>query len=211
MRRTIRLDCYQTIIINQSGYYELTSDITNFCGDYYIYINASDVILDGKNHTIDGVGWGTAILLEDNVRNITIKNIRLRDWVYGIQGSDCELLRIENTMIEDIKYGVWLWGSIYSLTLVNNTISNSECGVDLGVGLINITITNNTFIENTLDLQIYGDMSSIEITNNSFSSGMFLIGGYRPPHIDVFANNTIHGKPIVYLDSKSNITIESAG
>ncbi len=43
------------MLIDKPGYYELTANIVNCTKECGIYINASNVVLDGKGHIINGV------------------------------------------------------------------------------------------------------------------------------------------------------------
>ncbi len=67
------------MLIDKPGYYELTEDIIDCTYECGIYINASNVVLDGKGHIIDGVysGSGKYGIYVDHATNITIRNTKI--------------------------------------------------------------------------------------------------------------------------------------
>ena len=50
-----------SILINESGYYTLDFDIMDSTYNVCVLINASDVVLDGQNHLVDGVYTGKSL------------------------------------------------------------------------------------------------------------------------------------------------------
>jgi hypothetical protein len=76
--------------INESGTYTLSEDmLVNYSG---IRINASNVVLDGKNYQlISNNSENTGIYIYSNnenfTENITIKNLKLKNWSIGIDVS----------------------------------------------------------------------------------------------------------------------------
>ena len=64
--------------INESGVYYLANDISENA-TMCIVINASDVVLEGNGHFIDGNGSGYGIYAE-GVENVTVKNLTLTNW-----------------------------------------------------------------------------------------------------------------------------------
>lgn len=97
---------------------------------------------------------------------------------------------IKNCIITGLLYGISLSGSSNN-TIVNNTISsNMMYGISLNkrfsLGSSGNTIANNTFINSGLDID------RLSFQNN-------------------IANNTVNGKPLVYLEGVSDIEITDAG
>ena len=70
--------------ITQPGEYVLTGDITNSNADTCIAIQASDVVLDGQGHTVDGVdnfpADGVVVFGRDGATNVTVTNLTVTDW-----------------------------------------------------------------------------------------------------------------------------------
>lgn len=91
-----------------------------------------------------------------------------------------------------IEAGAYIWGDCDNCTVIDNVIANfsekvSYAGNQYGIRLdgTNCKIVNNTFVNDGLVVL-------------SFSS-------------HIVSNNTVNGKPLVYLHSMSNSTIDGAG
>jgi parallel beta-helix repeat protein len=131
-------DC---VVIKSPGYYELAEDIMNCTTKHCITITASDVVLDGAGHTIDG-GYANAsierfcIYVKNSstaLSNVTVKNLNVTGWNTGIYFYRVKNSRIENNQVNNNKNGIYL---VYSnhISLTNNTVyNNSVHGINLVV------------------------------------------------------------------------------
>ena len=75
-------------VISSPGTYVLTQDIATGQSPA-IAIRCSNVVFDGNGHTIDGVDAGGSFGIQVNNGNtpltgVTVKNVRLTDWYYGL-------------------------------------------------------------------------------------------------------------------------------
>jgi len=103
-------------------------------------------------------------------------------------------------------------------TFSNNNVSNntalSRCGVYNGDGIFMEHSENNTFYNNTADsnanYSIYvASSNNSTLANNTFlNCGMYVGAWSRGNTVE---NNTVNGKPLVYLEDASNFTIRDAG
>ena len=84
--------------------------------------------------------------------------------------------------IRDSNYGIYLGHSSNNI-IKNNRISNNSVGIDLDLS------SNN------------------QISDNTFIKDGILVFGYK----NIIERNTVNGRPLVYLEEKTNVEIEDAG
>ncbi|MDW7989443.1 MAG: NosD domain-containing protein, partial [Archaeoglobaceae archaeon] len=177
--------------ITQPGYYKLGSNISGLQSgkEYCIGIFASNVVLDGNGFSLIGPKeknyccWGKGIKI-DSANNITVKNLRVSGYEHGIELRNSNKNTISNNMISNNYWGTKLAYSNNN-TISNNILSDNELGgIDLWYSNYN-TISNNNFK----------------------NCGLFVHGSYQ----NTVLNNTVNGKPLVYLENASNLTITHAG
>lgn len=96
-----------------------------------------------------------------------------------------------------------LLSSSKNITVTNNNVyDNNDYGISL-YSSSNITLTNNTVNLNNYGILLYSSNSNT-LTNNTFTNdGLFVSSSY---HSDV-ANNTVNGKPLVYLEEAADYAI----
>jgi len=121
-----------------------------------------------------------AIRLQTNSNSNTIKGNTISSNIdYGIElYSDNNI--INGNTISNNGYGIFFQSSSDSNTITGNHISDNNCGINLH-GLSN-SITSNTFLNDGLYL---------ETSDNS-----------------IVEDNTVNGKPLVYLEDESNEIID---
>ncbi len=170
------------IIIDRPGYYELTEDIINCTYGCAIYISASNVILDGQNHIIDGVyNWSSKYGIHIyNANNVTIRNIVIREWLCGIWVESSSNIIISHNTIYNNSYGIALTPSSHDNLIANNTIELNERGIYLEDSSNYNIIKNNIVRDN-----IYRGIVFISSCNN------------------LVANNTVEGNGDVGIDLTS--------
>jgi len=180
-----------------NGSYEvvkLTQDIINHTGGYYsepcITFGTNSVELDCQGHRIDG---------DDS------------DWDEGISileyfSDDRSENTITNCTITGFGDGIYIYGAD-DTTITGNTIGNTTYGIHLKSNANYNTITDNEFIDNCDG--IYLDVSGYNtITDNTFINCDFQIGVSK---YNVVEDNTVNGKPLVYLEGVSGQTVDEAG
>ena len=92
-------------------------------------------------------------------------------------------------------------------TITGNNASSNEKGISLSFSSSNI-ITDNTLSNNNDDGIDLGTSSNNTITGNTFvNDGLFVYSPYQ----NTVENNTVNGKPLVYLEDVSDYKVEDAG
>jgi PGF-pre-PGF domain-containing protein len=108
--------------IPSPGEYVLNQSIngTGYC----IEITSSDVIFDGAGYTINGLGGGTKGVYVYNsttaLTNITVKNLNVTGWYYGIYYSNAANGRIENNSVLNNTQ----WDFYSESNSINNVVIN---------------------------------------------------------------------------------------
>lgn len=102
----------QTTITN-SGTYTLARDIQNGGGtrlsEPFIRIEANNVVLDGNGGTITGNGVSdTTGIVVSNAQDVTIKNVTLSRWDYGLRFENVRGGEVRNIRVHNNGYGVSL-------------------------------------------------------------------------------------------------------
>lgn len=120
--------------IDEPGEYELTDDITGGGtlgpnDDACIEITTADVTLDGNGYVIEGNGDGTGIRTESGL-NITIRNLTVRRFEYGIDDDFASRLTIKSVTSEQNRVGIH--GDLSTITCTNSIIrENDNDGINL--------------------------------------------------------------------------------
>lgn len=101
--------------------------------------------------------------------------------------------------------GIYLW---YSPGIMEgNIIANNEYGISIGNSIGSIIADNNVTSNNGAGVYLYySDNNSIR-SNIFVDDGLMVRGSYQ----NDIANNTVNGKPLVYLEGVSDMRIEDAG
>ncbi len=142
--------------ISSPGKYMLNTNITNSPSPICIYINSSDVILDGAEHIIGGIGaLGTAGIYVNNpaivLTNVTVKNLTVAGWHFGIFYNTTINGSMDNNAVILTGTGISLKSS--SNTIVSNNFVNNIAGLsNLGIALVgsnNSNVTNNMILNNS--------------------------------------------------------------
>ncbi|MFC3959465.1 right-handed parallel beta-helix repeat-containing protein [Halovivax cerinus] len=165
-------------VINQSGTYELTGDVTGIDNTDMIGgqdtravcldVRADDVVIDGNGHVFDAADddWQSeqsAIHVNGSVdgrQNVTVRNVALTDWPRGILVDNADDVLVDGIDIH-----------------VRETRSASfEAGVDWGYGTSsNVTVRDSRF-EDTYDAVSRGDGANIVVENNTVYGAIQVVG-----------------------------------
>jgi parallel beta-helix repeat protein len=119
--------------INESGRYTLTTDIDDSEAQKCIQITASDVVLDGSGHTVDGRDGTGSFGIEAGYRvdNVSVRNVVLRDWETGVVYRDVDGGEIRQTLAYSNVVGLALTFETEDVTVRRNTATNNVVGIDL--------------------------------------------------------------------------------
>ncbi|MGC9209490.1 MAG: right-handed parallel beta-helix repeat-containing protein [Nitrososphaeria archaeon] len=182
--------------ITLSGYNDSVAYSSSYYGSTGIYVNGSgDVISHVK---VVGSGVGVYIAGSGN----TVKgSLLLNNVEYGLQvyGSDN---RITGSVLSGNLYGAYVDGSY-------NTLEGSEFENSTFYGLYingsHNTVSYNTIADNGgFGAEIYGP-------DNTLQGNTFVNDGLFTFYLNTVENNTVNGKPLVYLYGVSGETISNAG
>jgi parallel beta-helix repeat protein len=153
------------------------------------------------------IGGGSAIGIKIMSNYTEIKNtIVINNW-WGIYCYTYSYNTITSNIIENNVYGLQIDLSRNDLIYNNNFISNVHSHFNL-VSSNNCTINNNIFRFKANDgIHLYTDKDIIVTNNSLFNCGIsFLYTSFSN-----FSNNTIDGKPFIYMVGESNKIITQAG
>jgi parallel beta-helix repeat protein len=183
-----------TAPITQTGnVYALTNNILGT-----ITIENDNIIIEGAGYTLRGNGTSTGIFLQSRT-NITIKNMKISNFAYGIQLTPIYLLT---------QY----FGECEKITISGNTISNNDVGMSCEHAS-NTAFYGNYLQNNSIGLSISSASSNVlrdnHMSNNerNLITAKYNLAGDINDDIDV--SNTVDGKPICYLINKHNMAVPS--
>ena len=242
----------ETIYIREDGTVEGTDKIQRN-GNFYsftgniagrIVVERYNIVVEGKDYTLHGTGAATDGPARNIgidlawMRNVTIQNIKITSFDYGIRisnafnnvitgngiinnGYGIEVILsssgnsiYENNITANIKGGIWL-------DFANgNTISSNQITNNKPKGIWIYSSSNEIISENYVANNSYGiviDSSShTTLKNNSMinNTQTFSVGGTDSDHFvnDIDESNTIDGKPIYYwVNQKDKTVLSDAG
>src|SRR3990172_8179800 len=156
------------IEISSQGEYVLNSNLTN--STTCIKITSNDVIFDGAGYRINGTGWinGTTgkldtkgISVENSLTNVTVKNITLTNWYYGIYVISSSNISLSGNNASNNFEGISLAFSSNNM-LIGNNASNNFRGIYLA------SSNNNTLIDNNASNNFEG-IYLVSSRNNTLS------------------------------------------
>jgi parallel beta-helix repeat protein len=119
---------------------------------------------------------------------------------------NCNNITVENLDLSNTSVGIELLNTEDSNILNNTANNNSQAGIYLN------SSSNNTITGNNVSSTILGislpDSSNNTITGNTFvNSGLHARNSYQ----NTVEDNTVNGKPLVYLEDASDYKVEDAG
>ena len=152
-------------------------------------------IIIGKSLTLLGEDKTTTILDRfQNERIITIIHDDVTVEGFTIQNSELA--------------GIFVEGGYFHINIYNNIIKNNpSIGIQSEFGTY-INISYNLIIDNNHGLSFWGKNSKI-IGNTFVNNSLMIYESYNCNN--EIRNNTLNGKPILYLENKADQVIEDAG
>ena len=130
-----------------------------------LIIGKDGITIDGNGYRITGPGKGSDKegIRNEGYNNVTIKNLNIRGFCFGIYFKDANNNRIINNSIRyGMGSGIWLLNSSYN-SLINNKIKHG----DEGHGILISTSANNNTIEYNNITTINGRGICIENSNDT--------------------------------------------
>jgi parallel beta-helix repeat protein len=168
-----------TISIRRVGeaYYIFTGNVSGS-----IMVERDNIVIDGAGFTLRGMFNGTVGVGLTGRRNVTIKNLKVIGFDYGIGLLSSFHINISHNYLANNYGGILMRNSSNNFIFANNITSNLECGVWLN------SSHNNTLFGNTIMLNAYYGMY-IEVS----------IGNL------IYHNNFVNNTAQVYNLSSKNI------
>jgi parallel beta-helix repeat protein len=191
-------------------------------GIYYenIIINKSiSLIGEDKNTTIiDGGNSGDVVFIEWMAHSVKISGFTIQNsgssYYYKNAGIDIRSysnIITGNTITSNGGSGIYLRYSHNTIT--RNTISNNNYGIYLRGDVYYDFCINNTITDNNISNNSYYGITlgsthrNTIISNSLFNNGLSVYGSF----LNNMDNNLINGKPLVYLENKSDEIVTDAG
>lgn len=162
--------------------YRLTSNV-EVLEDYGIVIQRDNLILEGNRYSLKGPGIKEnqyrAGIRTFNRANITIRNFNVMGFNIGIDVENSFHIVVSCNNVSDTFRGIRvLFGG--NNTVANNVVRNAVSGIDV------ILSVDNTLV------------------NNELWSGGILVTSAK----NTVANNTVNGKPVLFLSRVENMEIK---
>jgi parallel beta-helix repeat protein len=198
----------------------ITYTFTDNINNTKIDVKRSNIIVDGKGHTLDGTGYSWVGIELCTVDNVTIKNINLKNFDYGVYcGSGSENVIAGNTIINN-TYGVSILSS--RNTLLENNITDNSVGIMLYssnntlssdiiknnyYGIYLYHASNNTLFDNSITNNSNSGIHLSYSSNNAISNNT-VTNNYNGIHLGNASCNTLFGN-IVADNGKNGILLEA--
>ena len=151
-------DATQTIYIRADGSVEPESAPISSIGNVtYVFtanisesivIERDNITLDGKGHMLQGIGNGTGLAL-DGRNNVTVRNVKIENFSYGIHlQASSNIIIFNNTIKSNIWDGIYAVFTDFSTIYGNNISANKRYGLEFS-NSGNNRIFHNNFVQNT--------------------------------------------------------------
>ncbi|XHH09978.1 MAG: nitrous oxide reductase family maturation protein NosD [Candidatus Bathyarchaeia archaeon] len=200
-------------IVQDGSVYSLTGDLQASVGvnEAFIFIEKDNITLNGAGFTVQGSGYGSAIYVLRS-QSVTVENFTIKNFQTGI---DFWLVKNWPSNTNYLNRS-----SAFNNQIVNNRIETTgnvnanqtkEAGWCIYLSdAVQTVISGNSFSSKDRQGGVYFDASTSNTTliNNKFAGcGVHSVR----PNQTIAYGNTVDGKPLIYLDSKSGKVFEEAG
>lgn len=175
---------YAPISTSDNITYVLTGDI---CDE--IVIERDNIVIDGAGYTVFEIGGEIGIDLSGR-NNVTVKNIIIKHFSYGIYSNNSSNIIIIENKFENNSKSIWLRDSQNS-TISKNSITLCSYGISVN-GMYN-KISKNIITNSKTGIGIsgmYNKVSENNVTNND--DGIHISGYFNKIHRNI-ANNNLYG------------------
>ncbi len=174
------------IAISDNTTYTLTGDIIYPAYDG-IVVQRNNIIIDGNGHTLQGNGTGSGLNLT-SVKNVTIKNVNIQSFLYGIALDHTSSTSISGNKITNNDYsvqlnsssgndmsgnniasngyGIWLSSSSGNSVNGNNITANYNYGIGLNSSSNTNTVNTNDITDNGYGIWV-GSSSGNSVNGNN--------------------------------------------
>ena len=119
--------------ITTPGIYYLQNDILADPSGTSIQITSGNVVFDGMGHTVQGLGSGGTTGILVTKANVTVRNVTVTDWYYGISYQNTQYGTIDGVNASSNAFGSYLH-STNDMTLTNSRVTgNSQSGISFDI------------------------------------------------------------------------------
>ena len=135
--------------VSSSGLHTVDSNINDGAASSCIDINASDVVLEGNDHSIDGLdddatSIGVNVTGSTTLNNVTVRNLTVANWGQGVEYEDAVDGEITDIVATGNNDGVRLDDSSNGNDVTANNLSgNNNRGMSLRTSSNSNSITDN--------------------------------------------------------------------
>ena len=190
------------IEINDSGSYALTEDILDSADSPCIKILANNVDFDGSGFTIDGIDDSNSYGVQagTNYSNITVRNLTVTDWSYGIsyQATSSGIIMLI-TAVSNVN-GIYLDSSSNDNLIDNNTANHNDKS---GIGIYDSN--NNTVTGNTQESNYNG--INLTLSNNNTLVNNIMVSNNYGISLSSSSNNIIYNN---HFNNTDNYNIDAS-
>jgi parallel beta-helix repeat protein len=154
--------------IEEPGRYVLTRNITNNLGtrtsQNCLWINASDVVLEGAGHRIDGIGVTDSIGIyvgsPKSTENVTVRNLTVSDWHKGVWHRGVRGGVLRNVTASDNAIGLGIENAT-DTRVIDNAASENLIGIRVTRSSL-AALSGNTF-ENNHGAGLYDELTAVDL------------------------------------------------
>ena len=215
--------------------YRLTDNITGNATAFSsaITIQRDNITIDGAGHTLQSTNASGSVGIELMGRsNVTIKNMRITSFAYGIWLDSSSNNRVSgnnitannwagiliiyssgnnvsgNNITANNLYGIDLESSSNNSVSGNNITDSGYYGLFLDSSSSNGVSGNNITANNWAGILFYSSSNNNNVSGNSFANDGLSVSNSSG---NVVTGNLVNGKPLVYLEDVSGYVVGDAG
>ena len=190
-------------IQREGNVYTFTGDISDS-----LVVERDNIVVDGAGHVLEGAGAGRGISLEGR-SNITIKNIAVREFDFGMVLSNSSGNTISANAIANTSTGIYLVSRSDSNSVSANNIANNQFGISL-TGDSNNSVSANNITNNDVGISLTGASNNSISANNITNNNVYGISLSFISNNSISANNITNNTYGIYLYSPSGSNSMSA-
>jgi parallel beta-helix repeat protein len=174
-----------------------------------IAVERGNIIIDGAQHIIQGTGAINSKGIDLTERsNVTVVNVKIQGFYDGVWlAGSSNISILKNNIETNLRHGISVSYSSYNNITANNVTANGMSGVWLAVSSNYNSISKNSIADNLLGISLSTSLNNT-ISGNTFTNdGLVVEDSYE----NVVKNNTVNGKPLVFLEAVSGYAVAEAG